>query len=80
VDVARGVWIGSRVCVADGASVSVGCGKSAAVGIGVDAGEGEKSRFATGEPNTTTAIAITDSTREVISHCQPITMRARRVR
>jgi hypothetical protein len=84
VAVARGASVGLGVRVADGVSVSAG--NKAAVGIGVDTsvtvglGAGEKSRFATEGPNKADAAVNVNNTNDAISHCQPVIMRARRVR
>jgi len=43
-------------------------------------GAGEKSWLTAGSPKTTDTIVAESKTNETISHCQPATMRARRVR
>lgn len=86
MDVSRGVGVLTEVCAADGVFVFTGCGKRVAVGIEVASrvtvgtGAGAKSRFAAGSPKTAVAPAITANTSDVTSHCQPFTVRVRRVR
>ena len=81
-----GVCVGRMVRVAGGSSVASGRGNTGAVAGGTDVdamavtGAGANIRFATGRPNTPPTIAITANTRETVNHCQPVTMRARRVR
>lgn len=78
--------VGAEVCVGDGASVCVGCGEIAAVGIEVassvtvETGTGANILSAMGLPTTPTTTAATVSAKDVTSHCQPVTVRARRVR
>lgn len=52
----------------------------ASVCVAVETGAGANSRFATGGPNIPIVTASTVNANEVSSHCQPVTMRARRVR
>jgi hypothetical protein len=86
VDISREGDFDSRVRVGSGTSVLVGCGNRAAVGIAVAStwtvglGAGEKSLFATDGPNKADVAVTTNSTNDTISHCHPVTMRARRVR
>jgi len=69
-----------------GTSVASGCGRSAAVGKGEDVGTtvmlgaGENILLARGCPKTAPAIATSVKAPDVANHCQPVTMRARRVR
>lgn len=78
--------VGGEVRVGKGASVRVGCGESIAVGsevasrVTVGWGAGANNLSATGVPTVPTTTAETASAREVTSHCQPVIVRARRVR
>ena len=81
-----GVRVASGVIVAVAVSVSVGEGMGVRVGGGVHVSVtvgiavGGKTWFASGLPNTAEAPAKDASTKASTSHCQPATMRARRVR
>lgn len=85
-DISSAVDAGEGVRAGDGASVRVGCGKIDSVGsevasrVTVGTGAGANSRSATGSPTAPTTTAETASANEVTSHCQPVTVRARRVR
>ena len=82
----RGVVVGLGVCVADGTSVFAGWGIKAAVGIDVAStrtvgpGAGARNLFATDGPNMAETAVNVNNTNDAISHCQPVTIRARRVR
>jgi len=52
----------------------------AGVCVIVESDTGANSLFATGCPTTPITVANEASAADVISHCQPVTMRARRVR
>jgi len=68
------------ICVETGPAVRVEIGVGVDAGVTDKIGGGEKSRFATGLPNMADAMVTESRTNETISHCQPVTMRARRVR
>lgn len=81
-----GVRVASGVIVAVAISVRVGGGTGVNVGGGVHVGEavgaavGGKMRLATGCPNIADTREKDASTSATVNHCQPVTMRARRVR
>jgi hypothetical protein len=81
-DISSAVDAGAGVHVGDGASICVGCivGSEVASRVTVGTGAGANSRSATGSPTAPTTTAETASANEVTSHCQPVTVRARRVR
>ena len=74
------VAVGMGVRVADGMFVFTGVngavGSGADVCVAVGAGAGANSLFATGGPNTPAVTAANVNTKDVINHCQPVTMRA----
>jgi len=64
VDVGRGVRVGGGLCV----------------GVSVAVGGGGKSWFATDSPNKADATTNENKTIASVSHCQPASIYARRVR
>ena len=72
------VVVGVSVCVDDGRGVRVG--KEVNVAVSVAVGGGGKSWFATGSPNNADATTNENKTIASVSHCQPASIYARRVR
>lgn len=72
---ADGVFVSVKV---GGRTGAVGCVVSEVPGAGPTAGE--NIRVTMGRPKNATETAANDKTRDTVNHCQPDTMRARRVR
>ena len=78
--VPSGVNVAVSVSVFVGGGTSVAVGRGVSVGVLVRVGGGGKSWFATGSPNKADATLKESSINATVSHCQPASTCARRVR